>query len=168
MGIRPTYSPSALQKQLKQKMERSRRAMINTLCYVGEQCVNRQRQQRSPDPTSFGKTIPPHQPNYIDWTANLRSSIGYVVVADGEVVKMSSFEPVKGGDEGAQRGRQFAREIAARYNNGIALILVAGMKYAAYVSSKSYDVLNTCVTEAEDLIPRLMRQLNDVIDESNT
>ena len=168
MGIRPTYSKSGLEKALRQKMERSRRAMIETLCYVGEQCVNRQRKQRSPDPTSFGKKIPPHQPNYIDWSSNLRSSIGYVVVADGEVVKMSSFEPVNGGDEGARKGRQFAQEIAARYPTGIVLILVAGMEYAAYVSSKSYDVLNTGVTEAEEMIPRMMRQLNDVIDESNT
>lgn len=153
----------AVEQQLDKQLERAKRAMVNTLCYVGEQCVNKARTLPSPSATDFPSypSIPPHKPNYIDWTANLRSSIGYVVVVDGEIVKTSDFQAVKGGDEGAQNGRSFATEVAGKYPHGITLILVAGMHYAAYVASKGYDVLNSAVIEAEELAPRLLKQLEE-------
>ena len=139
----------------------AREELIKRLCYIGEECVNTARSLPSPSAADFPnpKNIPPHQPNYIDWSANLKSSIGYVVVVDGEIVRTSSFEPVKNGEEGAKQGLQFAIESAEQYKEGITLILVAGMHYAAYVQSKGYDVLNSAVIKAEEMIPKLLGEL---------
>ena len=118
MGIKRYFDKSAIGMAFDQQLERVKRAMVNTLSYVGEQCVNTARSLPSPNvaidfPDYPSKPIPPHTPNYIDWTANLRSSIGYVVVVDGEIVGwLDSFQPVDGGADGAQKGREFAAEVA--------------------------------------------------------
>lgn len=168
MGFKSTFDMTSVERSLRARLEKAKLAMVNTLAYVGETCVNTARSLPHPpaelwkDPDGTVKSpVPPHQPNYIDWSSNLRSSIGYVVVMDGKIMQMSSFEAVNGGEEGSQRGKAFAEEIAGRYSTGIALILVAGMHYAAYVSSKGYDVLNSAAIQAEELAPRLIKQLKE-------
>lgn len=166
MGIKSNFNIGDVERDVEQRLERMKLAIVNTLRYVGEKCVNTARSLPSPNvaasfPDYPSKPIPPHTPNYIDWTKNLRSSIGYVVTVDGEIVQQSSFQAVDGGEEGARRGREFAAEIALKYPAGITLIIVAGMHYAAYVASKSYDVLNSAVIEAEELAPRLLKQLEE-------
>ena len=133
--------------------------VIRNLLYVGEQLVNHARNLPSPSAADFDGHIPPHQPNYIDWTANLRSSIGYVLVVDGQVVKTSSFEPVSGGDEGAESGRNFVTKLAEGIQSGIALIVVAGMHYAKYVTARGYDVIDSAELLAQKLIPQMLKQL---------
>lgn len=156
-----------IRRAVESKMENVKLKMADTLARVGEKCVNTARSLphppaelwKEPDGT-VKRPVPPHQPNYIDWSANLRSSIGYVIVVDGEVVRgLDSFKAVGGGEEGAVKGREFASELAGRYPTGVTLVIVAGMHYAAYVSSKGYDVLNSAQIEAEELAPRLIKQL---------
>ena len=77
---------------------------------------------------------------YTDRTGRLTASIGYGVVQNGSVVKSGGF----GGGEGEQEGRRLLDEAAQSYSGAdtIALILVAGMPYAVYVSRKGYNVLD--------------------------
>lgn len=86
--------------------------------------------------------------SWTDQTGNLRSSIGYILVRDGEVISGGGFETVNGprrGDadkDGSKEGRGFADSLAERYPAGYALIVVAGMDYAAYVEAMdNKDVL---------------------------
>lgn len=68
-----------------------------------------------------------------DQTGNLRSSIGYIIVRDGQKLS-SDFQAYNGrGQQGMQEGLSFAQRLAAQYPKGIAVIFVAGMEYAAYV-----------------------------------
>lgn len=151
------------------KMEdRMKRVLTRRLMYVGEMCVNKARNLPLPSRSIYWDSstgerqrhIPRHVPNYIDWTANLRSSIGYVVVMDGQIVGMSDFSKVKGldsdGGEGSKKGKEYARSLASRFPQGAALIVVAGMDYASYVQRKGYDVL----VSAEQLANDMLGQLN--------
>ena len=78
---------------------------------------------------------------------------------DGRIVAKSDFAHEKGkegnGEEGRKEGLKYARELAAKYQQGATLIVVAGMNYAAYVQRKGYDVL----TSSELLAEQLVRQL---------
>ena len=143
---------------------RAKRVAIRRLCYIGEQVVNKARSLPTPpqslywDAATGSKkgTIPRHQPNYIDWTANLRSSIGYVVVCDGQVQRLSDFEPTKASaSEGSNSGRSYAERLAAGYPSGLVLIVVAGMNYAAYVQRKGYDVTASAELLAEKLLKEI-------------
>ena len=107
--------------------------------------------------------------DYEDVTGNLRSSLCYVIAYDGRIIKEGGFHKVQGhganmqkvefttkdgknvsfwakgkfgdGLEGNRRGLEFARSKVG--NTGYSFILVAGMKYASFVSSKGYDVLDS-------------------------
>lgn len=149
-----------IQSYLIKRTQAIENAVVYNLLYVGEQVVNHARNLPSPSAASFDGHIPPHQPNYIDWTANLRSSIGYVLVVDGQVVNTSSFEPIKGGTQGAAEGRSFAEQLASEVQKGIALIVVAGKNYAKYVSAKGYDVIDSAELLAQKLVPQMLKQLN--------
>lgn len=86
--------------------------------------------------------------SWTDQTGNLRSSVGYILVRDGRICGGGGFETVNGprrGDtdkDGSREGRGFAESLAERYPTGYALIVVAGMEYAAYVEAMdNKDVL---------------------------
>lgn len=86
--------------------------------------------------------------NYTDRTANLRNSIGYIVVQSGKVIAESftgGASPVTaGGDSNTamERGKSYARRVASEYSaEKTYLVWVAGMEYASYVEAKNYDVL---------------------------
>lgn len=144
--------------------------IVRQLAYAGEMAVNEARSLPAP-PVSmlmdangeYRRDIPPHQPNYIDWTANLRSSIGYVVIVDGNPVTVGDFAPVPGkdgsGQEGAAAGKAFAISLAPEFPQGITLVVVAGMKYAKYVSAKGYDVIDSGAALARKVVPELIREL---------
>jgi hypothetical protein len=96
--------------------------------------VNEARALPSPPAANRGE---PHQPNYIDDTGNLRSSIGYVIFNEGEIVKQN----FTGNPEGVQMGLNQATKAAKQYPLGIVAVIVAGMDYALAVESKGYDVI---------------------------
>lgn len=169
MGIK-VYTPdlSRLSESTAKAVED---ALVYNFSYVGERCVAEAR-------TGHG---------YTDRTGNLTSSMGYVVVNDGQVVMESSFESQHGqyenmqhvqfvsksgknvdywakgasgdGKEGSASGRQFARSLASQQPEGIALIVVAGMNYARYVADKGFNVLDSAEILADRLVPSIMEQL---------
>lgn len=124
-------------------IERKLAVIERTMNYIGERCVNAARSSNG----------------YKDRTGNLRSSTGYILVRDGRIVRKSKFEPVLGGTEGGKSGEEYAKKLAMNYPNGYALIVVAGMNYAAYVSAKGLDVLDSAEQLAERLVPQMLKQL---------
>ena len=97
-----------------------------------------------------------------DQTGNLRSSIGYIVTSDGEIKSEGGFRRYGEAQEGPIKGRAYARSLIASYPQGIALIIVAGMEYAAYVEAmENKTVLAQGELEAARLIEELVRKLNE-------
>lgn len=96
--------------------------------------------------------------NYADRSGNLRSSVGYVVAVNGDVVRSGGFEPVSdSGRLGSVSGRAYAESIVSRYSDKTVLILVAGMEYAEYVQDKGFNV----TMSGEMLAERLLSSLAD-------
>lgn len=158
MKAKLTIPMDAIMKQIEEDAERWKTALVRGLMVVGEKCVNHARMLPSLSRADKGANRP-HQPNYIDDTGNLRSSIGYVLVMDGELVAESNFDVVGKGRQGSEDGRSYAERLALNHPTGIALIVVAGMHYAEYVAAKGYDVLDSSELLAEQLVKKLMDEL---------
>lgn len=144
MAIVDNTDYNALIVEMQERAERINRAIIRTFQYIAEVLVREARMKG----------------DYIDQTGNLRSSIGAIILLDGQIVSRSGFEVVMGGSSGANEGLTYAQEIAAAYPRGIALVVVAGKDYAAHVAARGRDVLSSAVLKAEDIVPRMMRKLN--------
>lgn len=155
MPIKPDFNNQAIAQKMEEAVRRQNAAIVARLQAIGEQCVNEARNLPSPNAAAFPDpgNIPPHQPNYMDWTGNLRNSIGYVVVEGGSV----KAEGFTGTGEGTDKAKDLASKVAAAHPTGFVLVVVAGMSYAKYVSDKGYDVLDTAKLTAE----RLVRNLQD-------
>lgn len=90
---------------------------------------------------------------YFNHTGNLRSSIGYVIVRDGSVAYSDFKKQDVGtdGEEGAQKAKRLARELANTYSDGLVLIGLAGMEYALYVEAmESKDVITAANIKTEE------------------
>ena len=95
--------------------------IIWTLAMVGENFVNDARTIRT----------------YKDQTGNLRSSIGYIIARDGNIIQ----ENIQGKSEGRAQAKETANEVLRENNKGFVLIVVAGMEFAAALESKVYDLI---------------------------
>lgn len=130
--------------QIKASAEAKLKVIVNTFCYVGEQCIIEARDAG----------------NYTDQTGNLRSSIGYAVIMDGRVVQRDCRDKVKQGEEGVSAGDKFLSDcIKKRRRKGIVLIVTAGMNYAEYVEAKGYNVLSSAELKAGPLVKSLLTRL---------
>lgn len=159
MPIRQTTPRAALQKLIDRRLNDLLQALVNVLCYAGEEVVKYARD--------------PNRKRYTDQTGNLTSSIGYVVLWDGKVVKQSDFSPVQGkgkkrkgkkrrgagGVSGSKKGREFLRKLISENGDGLVLIVVAGMPYAAYVEAMGLDVLDSAEIKAEEIVKRILSKL---------
>lgn len=95
-----------------------------------------------------------------DQTGNLRSSIGYVIAKDGQIVRRSAFETVRNGAEGAALGEVYARKVASENSRGLVLIVVAGEHYAEEVEAlEGKAVLAPAALFAENQLPRIIDKL---------
>ena len=135
-------------KQMNTSVEKVVQAVIKTMEYVGENCVRVARQQG----------------NYNDITGNLRSSIGYVVLRAGKIVKRSTPSAYSGpkgdGSQGQKEGEEFLAKLVGDYPTGVVLIVVAGMNYAVYVEAiHGRDVLTSAQLKAEQLVPELLAKI---------
>lgn len=158
MPAKLTTPIEEIMRNIEQDAERWKDALIMNLMVIGEKCVNAARQLPSLS-RADERAQWPHKPNYIDDTGNLRSSIGYVLVVDGEIVDESAFDVVGKGQEGSDKGKRYAESLAREHPTGIALIVVAGMHYAEYVAAKGYDVLDSSELLAQQLMNQLMNDL---------
>lgn len=118
--------------------------IANVFCYVGEQCIIEARN---------GGT-------YTDQSGNLRSSIGYAVLLNGQVIQSDCVDKIKNGDEGVSEGQKYLQSrIKKASKKGIVLIVTAGMNYAEYVEAKKYIVLSSAELKAPVLVKQLLTSL---------
>ena len=151
MGMRMTTKMSEVNAYLKAEAERIQRLTIRALSYLGEQCVKVAR-DRAPELS------------WIDQTGNLRSSIGYIITHNGNIIQYSDFKQVKQGSEGTKVGKDLATEIAKQFSNEYVLVVVAGMNYAEYVEARdNKDVLATPELFAKAELPKMIEKLKKQI-----
>lgn len=141
MSVKLTTSRAEITKYAFDQLEKMKANVIRTLAYVGEQCVNEARTAKT----------------FKDQTGNLNSSFGYAIIDNGEIVNITGFKLIKDGHEGKPNSMEYIRQIAARSEGGLVLVVVAGMNYASYVADKGYNVLDSAELLAERLIPQLIK-----------
>jgi len=144
MPFKQTTPMQTVQNYLHEQIEKRNDILVRITFYTGES----------------GLRIARLWGNYIDRTGNLRSSTGYVVIRNGEVLNTIINESDKGTDRktGVKAGEEFLKELAKKFNKGIALVMAAGMKYSGRVSARGYDVLDSSVGEVEWVFLRLLKQ----------
>ena len=144
MGLIPRFTQAQFAAELALRLKRIENALIACLKRLGEECVR----------------VARIEGNYIDQTGNLRSSIGFVVVANGIVVD-SNFQTANSDQDskGVATGRTFAEDKARQYRTGYALVVVAGMEYAAAVESRARDVLTSSEIYAKQRLPAMLAAL---------
>ena len=123
MALNPLFSNATIAADLQRFAREQEGRFIEAMAYIGDDFVNAARSIRT----------------YEDDTGNLRASIGYSVVKDGEIV---SFGNPGGTSEGENEASDFVNlKVAEGPQEGIYLIVFAGMEYALYVEARGYDVL---------------------------
>jgi len=133
-----------IDRRVKDRMEK----LTKILVYAGEKFVQLARDNG----------------DYRDITGNLRSSIGYVVLNDGEVIKESFKKSGKGSDKatGVMEARVLADDLAQTHNKGLVLIGMAGMDYALSVENiNGKDVISSSEVIAKELVDRLLKKALD-------
>ena len=147
MGIRMTTKLSEVHDMLMREAERVERLTIRALSKLGEQCVTKIRDRAG-------------DKSWYDQTGNLRSSVGYVIAHNKNIIQYSTFNQVNQGSEGVKTGKDLAKELAKRYSNNYVLIVVAGMNYAEFVEAMdNKDVLASTELWAREQVPLMLEKL---------
>lgn len=152
-GFKANFTHKQVHSTFAEYSLRIHRAMVTMLQYIGEECV----------------AIAREQGTYNDRTGNLRNSIGYVLMRNGDIINQNFEEKVASkvvdaaNGKGILEGQALAQELAKRFSNGYALIVVAGMHYAYYVETRGYDVLDSAERNAMQRVPVLVKQLQKQI-----
>ena len=147
MGIRMTTKLSEVHDMLMREAERVERLTIRALSKLGEKCVRKIRDRAC-------------DKSWYDQTGNLRSSVGYVIAHNKNIIQYSTFNQVNQGSEGVKTGKDLAKELAKRYSNNYVLIVVAGMNYAEFVEAMdNKDVLASTELWAREQVPLMLEKL---------
>lgn len=167
--FRPNFTKQDLQKWIARCQERALQSLIDLLTDTGEFFIENAKMGGE----------------YTDRTGNLRASIGYVVAHNGKAIRLSDFQPEQGkpfhtvefttkdgknvrfkarvqqfdGSIGANRGRDFAGELASQYPQGLVLIMCAGMEYALFVEANGYDVITGAAMRAKMYLGKRLRTM---------
>ncbi len=116
------------------------------LNYLGLLCVRRIRDRSGND-------------SWFDQTGNLRSSVGYAIYSNGQKQIESAFDSVLGGSEGSQKGRKMVDELAGKYSDTYALVVLAAMEYAEFVEAiESKDVLASTEVYAKSVVSKYLKK----------
>lgn len=136
-----TTPMDAIDKKIAKEINRAEDEILKKLSFIGENAVN--------DARGNG--------DYMDNTGNLRSSIGYTILKNGETVRTSSFDRVKQEASKAKReSTKLLDELRTKFNTGFVLIVVAGMDYAVTVEARGRNVLSSSKLLAEIMAKRLI------------
>lgn len=136
-----TTSMAAIDKKIAKEINRAENEILKKLSFIGENAVN--------DARANG--------DYMDNTGNLRSSIGYTILKNGETVRTSSFDRVKQEASKAKgESTKLLNELRTKFNTGFVLIVVAGMDYAVTVEARGRNVLSSSKLLAEIMAKRLI------------
>ena len=136
-----TTPMDAIDKKIAKEINRAENDILKKLSFIGENAVN--------DARANG--------DYMDNTGNLRSSIGYTILKNGETVRTSSFDRVKQEASKAKKeSTKLLDELRTKFNTGFVLIVVAGMDYAVTVEARGRNVLSSSKLLAEIMAKRLI------------
>lgn len=147
MGLRPRHTNNDLDRYSEQVYAELEKKLIESLEYVGEGFVAEARSMTS------------MQGGFQDITGNLRSSIGYFIVKNGNVIRQKVEVSDKGSDRqtGVKTAKQFLDKI--RKSDGLFLYGVAGMDYAREVEARGKNVISlqadTAVIELKSILSGL-------------
>lgn len=106
--------------------------------------------------------------NYKDHTGNLRSSIGYAIIKDGNILNENYEQSAFGIDKqtGMREAKRLISELASVYSDGWVLVGVAAMPYAVYVEGiANLDVITSATEATEDWIKKQSKVLFDKLTE---
>lgn len=148
--------PDRVQQYLVACVAVTNEVVYKWLAFIGEQCVNRVRDRSAEE-------------SWNDQTGNLRSSIGYIIARDGQILTQGGFKPTEtksgNGAQGQKDGQTYATDLVSSLSRSrMVLIVVAGMEYAVYVEAMdSKDVLAStqlwAQQKAEEEIHKLYKVL---------
>lgn len=146
MAIKPNFTKDDVRKRFDAFLNEIEKKQIARLQILGEMCLVEARTNKG----------------YMMQTGALLSSTGYEVFVDGVAIH-SQFDAASGGESnaaetGIKSGQSIAESIG-KGTKGIALVVVAGMNYAAYVEAKGYNVLSSAEHLAERELPRMLEKL---------
>lgn len=103
---------------------------------------------------------------YTDRTNNLRSSIGYVLFYNGEIVASKFEAGGKGkegdGKEGVEKGLNVAQNaIDGADSSGFVGVYVAGMEYARFVENRGFDVITGSWLQFDDVLQKELKNITE-------
>ena len=161
MGITALFKDEDILRQLHTDRELIEEQIIKILEYVGEEFIKKARARVTEtiyERTVYDKDGNERERESWELTGNLRSSIGYFVLKDGDVISQK-FQDNPAGKEAAEK---LLDEIPNK--TGLQLIVVAGMNYASYVESKGFDVITTSADLAIVSLDRKLKELQDMLN----
>lgn len=146
MAIKPNFTKDDVRKRFDAFLNEIEKKQIAQLQRLGEMCLVEARTNKG----------------YMMQTGALLSSTGYEVFVDGVAIH-SQFDAASGAESnaaetGIKSGQSIAESIG-KGTKGIALVVVAGMNYAAYVEAKGFNVLSSAEHLAERELPRMLEKL---------
>ena len=146
MAIKPNFTKDDVRKRFDAFLNEIEKKQIARLQRLGEMCLVEARTNKG----------------YMMQTGALLSSTGYEVFVDGVAIH-SQFDAASGAESNAAetgiKSGQSIAETIGKGTKGIALVVVAGMNYAAYVEAKGYNVLSSAEHLAERELPRMLDKL---------
>jgi hypothetical protein len=146
MAIKPNFTKDDVRKRFDAFLNEVEKKQIARLQRLGEICLVEARTNKG----------------YMMQTGALLSSTGYEVFVDGVAIH-SQFDAASGAESNAAemgiKSGQSIAETIGKGTKGIALVVVAGMNYAAYVEAKGYNVLSSAEHLAERELPRMLEKL---------
>lgn len=142
MPIKQITPQNKIDRYLAEEVAKREKVFIDALARIGEECVTEARENG----------------DYLDQTGNLRSSIGYAIIKNGQVIVSSSFESVRQGSVGQNQGRKLIQSLIPEFGRNIVLVVVAGMNYAAYVETKR-NVISSSELLAKQRARAILEQL---------
>lgn len=144
--MKPLWTEAQIDRYLKKFRDNADDISFEVLMQAGEYAVKIAREEG----------------RYTNITGNLRSSIGYAVVNSGSITTKKTDRANVGtdGGKGVQEADKLITELARQYNNGLVLIVVAGMEYAVYVEAmENKDVLTNAAFKGSAYLKSLIKEI---------
>lgn len=151
-GLTPMWSDREVERWFYYYVDRAEERIYRLLQRAGEEFVKIARKKG----------------NYEDRTGNLRSSIGYVIVKDGDILTENYEQSTSGTDKqtGMREAKRLVSELIPLYKKGWVLIGVAAMPYAVYVEAiDNLDVISVATEHTEEWIKKRSKVLFDKLAE---